>query len=122
LTPWTYVGSIAQLQTRWRKRDAGEHCIWGGQPPVAVRDKIAIIIDDGLAIQTRPGTIHAGVPAIVFGQRIGAGEPGGSSVSTFYEMNVDGELYADGEAKVVFVDAAKQKPLRIPDNIRKLLA
>jgi len=59
-----------------------------------------------------PGTVEV---------KVFAGDPGGSSVSTFYELNVDGELYADGEAKVVFVDAAKQRPLRIPDHIRELL-
>jgi acyl-CoA thioesterase FadM len=30
-------------------------------------------------------------------------------------------LYADGAATVVFVDAEKQKPLRIPDAVRTLL-
>ena len=54
--------------------------------------------------------------------KVFAGEPGGSSVETFYELALNEELYADGAAKVVFVDAEKQKPLRIPDNIRKLLA
>jgi len=34
---------------------------------------------------------------------------------------VENLLYADGAATVVFVDAQKQKPLRIPDEIRKLL-
>jgi acyl-CoA thioesterase FadM len=36
-------------------------------------------------------------------------------------MNVGGELYADGEAKVVFIDASTQKPLRIPERFRALL-
>ena len=35
---------------------------------------------------------------------------------------MEDELYADGAAMVVFVDTKKQKPLRIPDDIRKLLA
>jgi acyl-CoA thioester hydrolase len=60
-----------------------------------------------------PGTVEV---------KVFAGEPGGSSVETFYELALNDELYADGAAKVVFVDAVKQKPLRIPDNIRKLLA
>jgi acyl-CoA thioester hydrolase len=60
-----------------------------------------------------PGTVEV---------KVFAGEPGGSSVETFYELAVNGELYSDGAAKVVFVDAEKQKPLRIPDSIRKLLA
>ena len=60
-----------------------------------------------------PGTVEV---------KVFAGEPGGSSVETFYELALNEELYADGAAKVVFVDAGKQKPLRIPDEIRKLLA
>src|SRR5215207_4705675 len=60
-----------------------------------------------------PGTVEV---------KVFAGEPGGSSVETFYELAVNEELHADGAAKVVFVDAQKQKPLRIADGIRKLLA
>jgi len=60
-----------------------------------------------------PGTVEV---------KVFAGEPGGSSIDTYYELLLEGELYADGAAKVVFVDAEKQKPLRIPDGIRKLLA
>ena len=58
-----------------------------------------------------PGTVEV---------RVFAGAPGGSSVPTFYELHVDEQLYADGAATVVFVDA-QQKPLRIPDGIRALL-
>ena len=43
------------------------------------------------------------------------------SVGTFYELTIGGELYADGAAMVVFVDMAKQKPVRIPDDIRSRL-
>ena len=61
-----------------------------------------------------------GYPATVE-VKLFAGEPGGSSVPTFYELVVDDEIYADGAAVVVFVDAQKQKPVRIPDAIRELL-
>jgi len=47
--------------------------------------------------------------------------PGGSSVATFYELVIEGELYADGTATVVFVDMARQKPVRIPESIRSRL-
>ena len=59
-----------------------------------------------------PGTVEV---------RVFSGPPGGSSVPTYYELMVENLLYADGAATVVFVDAQKQKPLRIPDEIRKLL-
>jgi acyl-CoA thioester hydrolase len=58
-----------------------------------------------------PGTVEV---------KVYAGPPGGSSVQTTYELNVNGELYADGLATVVFVNRA-QKPLRIPERIRALM-
>ena len=50
-----------------------------------------------------------------------AGPPGGSSVPTFYDLMISGELYADGAATVVFIDMARQKPVRIPQTIRERL-
>lgn len=50
--------------------------------------------------------------------RMYAGPLGASSVPTFYELLVEEQLYADGEAKVVFVDMEKQKAVRIPDDLR----
>jgi acyl-CoA thioester hydrolase len=51
--------------------------------------------------------------------RVFVGAPGGSSVPTYYEMAVGEALYADGAATVVFIDMEKQKPVRIPEDIRK---
>jgi acyl-CoA thioester hydrolase len=59
-----------------------------------------------------PGTVEV---------KLLVGPPGGSSVPTYYELRVDEELYADGEATVVFIDMQKQKPIRIPQNIREAL-
>ncbi len=59
-----------------------------------------------------PGTVEV---------RLLVGNPGGSSVPTFYELRVKNELYADGAATVVFIDMQKQKPIRIPEQIRDLL-
>jgi acyl-CoA thioester hydrolase len=61
-----------------------------------------------------PGTVEV---------RLFVGKPGGSSVLTSYEMHLEGaeHLYADGAAMVVFIDMAKQKPIRIPDAIRERL-
>jgi len=49
------------------------------------------------------------------------GELGVSSVPTFYELSIGGELYADGAATVVFIDMQKQKPIRIPQAIREVI-
>ena len=59
-----------------------------------------------------PGTVEV---------KVFAGAPGGSSVPTFYELHVADQMYADGAATVVFI-GADQKPLRIPEQIRALLA
>lgn len=62
-----------------------------------------------------PGTVEV---------KVYAGEPGESSVATYYELRVDQdpEPYADGAAVVVFIDMEKQKPVRIPDGIRTLIS
>lgn len=59
-----------------------------------------------------PGTVEV---------KVYTAAPGGSSVPTFYDLSIDGELYADGAATVVFIDMARQKPVRIPDPIRARL-
>ena len=61
-----------------------------------------------------PGTVEV---------KVYARAPGGSSVGTFYELRVDEDqqIYADGEAGVVFIDMGTQKPVRIPEDIRKRL-
>jgi acyl-CoA thioester hydrolase len=59
-----------------------------------------------------PGTVQV---------KVWIGEPGGSSVPTFYELVIEEELYADGAATVVFIDMEKQKPIRIPQNIREAI-
>jgi acyl-CoA thioester hydrolase len=58
-----------------------------------------------------PGTVEV---------RVFAGAPGRSSVPTFYELALNGEVHADGAATVVFLDR-EQKPLRIPERIRTLI-
>ncbi len=59
-----------------------------------------------------PGTVEV---------KVFVGAPGGSSVPTFYELGIEGEIYADGAATVVFIDMQQQKPVRIPEAIRGLL-
>jgi acyl-CoA thioester hydrolase len=61
---------------------------------------------------TYPGTVEV---------RVFAGPAGGSSVPTYYELSVEEQIYADGAATVVFIDLEKQKPIRIPEEIRGLL-
>lgn len=51
-----------------------------------------------------------------------AGEPGRSSVMTWYELFVEGEdkLYAEGAAKTVWMDNRSGKSVPMPDFVRAL--
>jgi acyl-CoA thioester hydrolase len=54
--------------------------------------------------------------------RVFAGQPGRSSVMTWYELYVEGDerLYADGSAKVVWMNVASGKSVPLPDTVRAL--
>jgi len=55
--------------------------------------------------------------------RLYAGDPGRSSVMTWYDILVEGEerIYAEGSAKVVWMDHATGKSVPIPDELRRAL-
>ena len=84
--------------------------------PSEAWSSIGIVIVNASCNFNRPINYPGTVEVKVF-----AGMPGGSSVPTFYELSVENELYADGAATVVFIDAKEQKPLRIPERIRSLI-
>ena len=52
-----------------------------------------------------------------------AGQPGRSSVQTYVEMRIVGDamLYAEGAAKVVWMDTRTGKSAPIPDHVRAVL-
>ncbi|WP_230976126.1 acyl-CoA thioesterase [Pseudothauera nasutitermitis] len=52
--------------------------------------------------------------------RLYAGEPGRSSVMTWYELRVEGDdrLYAEGAAKVVWMDMRTGRSVALPDTLR----
>ena len=58
--------------------------------------------------------------------RLFGGEPGRSSFPTYHELRVleddDGELYAHGEAKVVWIDPENGRSTPLPAFMRTLLA
>jgi len=43
------------------------------------------------------------------------GDPGRTSVGSFYEIRMNGEKYADGAAKIVWLDAATGRPAPLPE-------
>lgn len=59
-----------------------------------------------------PGTVEV---------RTFVGHPGRSSVQSHVEMLIDGEVYAEGAAKIVWMDTLTGKSVAIPDDVRAVL-
>lgn len=49
--------------------------------------------------------------------RMYLGDPGRTSVGSFYEIWHDGRKFADGAAKIVWIDLASGRPVVLPDRI-----
>jgi acyl-CoA thioester hydrolase len=102
-----YFRYMEQARIAWFEALVPRADAWG---------EISIVIVNASCNFKRPINYPGTVEVKVF-----AGAPGGSSVQTFYELNLNEETYADGAATVVFV-GRDQKPLRIPHRIRSLMA
>lgn len=59
-----------------------------------------------------PGTVEV---------RTYVGHPGRSSFQTHVEMAIDGTVYAEGAAKVVWMDTQTGKSVPLPDEVRAVL-
>jgi acyl-CoA thioester hydrolase len=80
----------------------------GGSGPVIVNASCTFLVP-----LTYPGTVEV---------RTYAGHPGRSSVPTHVEMSIDGTLYAEGAAKVVWMDTQTGKSVPLPEEVRAALA
>jgi len=49
--------------------------------------------------------------------RMYLGDPGRSSVNSFYDILLDGRLYAEGAAKIVWIDVASGRSAPLPDIV-----
>jgi acyl-CoA thioester hydrolase len=49
--------------------------------------------------------------------RMYLGEPGRTSVGSFYEIHKDARRYAEGAAKIVWIDVATGRPTPLPESI-----
>ena len=65
-----------------------------------------------LAPLTYPGEVEV---------RMFLDSPGRTSVESHYEISMDGRKYADGAAKLVWVDMKTARPIPLPDPLRALL-
>lgn len=123
----------ARIPVRWGDMDAYGHvnntvyfrfleqarCEWLEQVGVRVRPDEAV----GPVIINASCTflIPVNYPSTVL-VKMYVGEPGRSSVMTWYELFVEGDerLYAEGAAKTVWMDMRTGKSAPIPDFIRAL--
>ena len=123
-----------QLPIRWGDMDAYGHvnntiyfrymeqarCEWleamdigvgvGDDGPVIVNASCTFLIP-----LTYPGTVEV---------RTFVGEPGRSSIPTHVEMRIVGDdrIYAEGAAKVVWMDTRTGKSMPLPDKVRAAIA
>ena len=124
---------VTQIPIRWGDMDAYSHvnntiyfryaeqarCEWLEAigctvAPIGVAPVIINASCTFLKPLSHPGTVEV---------RMLAGEPGRSSLETFYEMRLVGndELYCEGAAKVVWMDSETGRSAPIPDDIRSRL-
>jgi len=123
-----------RIPVRWGDMDAYRHvnntiyfrymeqarCEWleGLGYKVAPEGHAPVIINAACTFMipmTYPGTVEV---------RTFAGELGRSSVVTSYEMRIVGDetVYAQGSAKIVWMDTATGKSVPIPDDLRALVS
>lgn len=55
-----------------------------------------------------PGTVEV---------KMWLGEPGRTSIGSYYELSCDGRMHADGEAKIVWIDLVSGRPIPLPEPI-----
>ena len=79
----------------------------GGDGPVIINTACTF-----LRPMTYPGTVEV---------RTYVGAVGRSSCQTYVDLLVDGELYAEGSAKVVWMDTRTGKSVPLPDHVRAAL-
>lgn len=53
--------------------------------------------------------------------RMSLGEPGRTSIGSFYELTMNGRKYADGAAKLVWIDVASGRSVPLPDIVTSLI-
>ena len=103
-----YFRFMEQARVEWCE-EVGVEVRPGGLGPVIINASCTFLIP-----MTYPGTVEV---------RTYAGHPGRSSVQTHVEMRIvgDDQLYAEGAAKMVWMDTQTGKSAPIPDHVRASL-
>jgi acyl-CoA thioester hydrolase len=98
-----YFRYMEQARIEWLYALAGDRGYRGGEGPVIVNASCNFRVP-----LVYPGTVEV---------RMWLGDPGRTSVGSFYELWKDGKSYADGAAKIVWIDTATGRPQPLPDAI-----
>jgi acyl-CoA thioester hydrolase len=99
---------MEQARVEWLE-NSGFACNIDQEAPVIINASCTFMIPLGY-----PGVVEV---------RVLAGHPGRSSVMTYYEMRLEGDerLHAEGAAKVVWMNPASGKSVRLPDALLRLI-
>jgi acyl-CoA thioester hydrolase len=103
-----YFRYMEQARCEWLE-EQGYKVAPEGEAPVIINAACTFMIP-----MTYPGTVEV---------RTYAGHLGRSSLETSYEMRIVGDetVYAQGSAKIVWMDTATGKSVPIPDALRALV-
>jgi len=103
-----YFRYMEQARCEWLE-EQGYKVAPEGEAPVIINAACTFMIP-----MTYPGTVEV---------RTYAGHLGRSSLETYYEMRIVGDetVYAQGSAKIVWMDTATGKSVPIPDALRALV-
>jgi acyl-CoA thioester hydrolase len=104
-----YFRYMEQARVEWLEA-LGYRCNAEQEAPVIVHADCSFLLP-----LNYPGTIEV---------RVFAGNAGRSSLMTFYELRLQGDdrLYAEGGAKIVWINPASGKSVSLPDCLRQLAA
>jgi acyl-CoA thioester hydrolase len=98
-----YFRYMEQARIEWLYSLASASGYLKGQGPVIVNASCNFRVP-----LVYPGTVEV---------RMWLGDPGRTSVGSFYEIWKDDRQYADGAAKIVWIDLATGRPAPLPDPI-----
>jgi len=98
-----YFRFMEQARIEWLHALPEAGGLRGGQLPVIA----------SASCNFRVPLVYPGVVEV----RMWLGDPGRTSVGSFYELWMNDILHADGAAKIVWIDAATGRPHPLPDRI-----
>lgn len=101
-----YFRYFEQARVEWLERSGSTVSLENPVAPVIINASCTFLIPVNY-----PATVVV---------RMYLGEPGRSSVMTWYELGVEGDdrLFAEGAAKVVWMDPVTGKSVPLPDDVR----